>query len=286
MLEPFRAENIEDAFKRIDKTTFVDELVDSISRLKVYSAVLKRSIARESCMTSMYMKESLHSSRMETTRTSLQNSLEKAALDDDSDKDVNEVRNYFAATRYGREYLMRTGVFSEEMLLEMHRILLSGNVYRTTESIGCYRTEQNFIQNVNSKEITFVPPEAKQVKPLMDNLISFMNNPASGERNLVNAAVIHEQFETIHPFRRRKRSRRPHAYPAIPFQSPRDRNALAFLERGHRKGKIPLLQDAERRSHEWRLERMDKVFPRNCRPSVRQVRGKHPENRGTLRFMP
>jgi len=200
MLEPFRAENIEDAFKRIDKTTFVDELVDSISRLKVYSAVLKRSIARESCMTSMYMKESLHSSRMETTRTSLQNSLEKAALDDDSDKDVNEVRNYFAATRYGREYLMRTGVFSEEMLLEMHRILLSGNVHRTTESIGCYRTEQNFIQNVNSKEITFVPPEAKQVKPLMDNLISFMNNPASGERNLVNAAVIHEQFETIHPF--------------------------------------------------------------------------------------
>jgi len=200
MLNPYNAENIEAAFEHINKALFIDELVDSVSRLKVYSAVLKRSIARESCLTSMYMKESLHSSRMETTRTSLQNSLEKTVLEDNSDKDVNEVRNYSAATRYGREYLMRTGNFTEEMLLEMHRILLSGNVHRTTNSIGCYRTEQNFIQNEKSKEITFVPPAVKCVKPLMDNLIRFMNNPESGERNLINAAVIHEQFETIHPF--------------------------------------------------------------------------------------
>lgn len=200
MLEPFDAKNIEVAFEHVDKTSFVDELVDSVSRLKVYSAVLKRSIARDSCMTSMYMKESLHSSRMEGTRTSLQNSLEKTTLEDDSDKDVNEVRNYSRATRYGRDYLMRTGAFTEEMLLEMHKILLSGNVHRTTDTIGCYRSEQNYIQNENSKEITFVPPEAKKVKLLMDNLISFMNNPTSNERSLVNAAVIHEQFETIHPF--------------------------------------------------------------------------------------
>lgn len=200
MQEPFAASRIESAFERIDKTAFVDELVDSVSRLKVYSALLERSIARESCMASMYIKESLHSSRMEGTRTSLQSSLEKTALEDDSDKNVNEVKNYSAATRYGRDYLMRTGIFTEEMFLEMHRILLSGNLHCLTDNIGLYRTEQNFIQNENSKEITFVPPEAKFVKPLMDNLIAFMNSPTSGERNLVNAAVIHEQFETIHPF--------------------------------------------------------------------------------------
>ena len=200
MQEPFKAKNIEAAFESIDRTTFIDEMVDAVSRLKVYAAVLQRSIARGSCMTSMYVKEGLYSSRMEGTKSSLENSLEKVALEDDSDKDVNEVRNYAAATRYGREYLMRTGEFSEEMLLEMHRILLSGDVHKTTELVGCYRTEQNFIQNEKSKEVTFVPPEAKYVKALMDNLIAFMNRPESGERNLVNAAVIHEQFETIHPF--------------------------------------------------------------------------------------
>ncbi|MCF0222554.1 MAG: Fic family protein [Fibrobacter sp.] len=200
MLVPYVAKNIETAFESIDRTTFVDELVDSVSRLKVYSAVLKRSVARESCLASMYMKESLHSSRMEGTRTSLENSMGKEALKDDSDKDANEVKNYSDATRYGRDYLLRTGVFSEEMILEMHRILLGGNVHKTTELVGCYRDKQNFIQNENSKEITFVPPDARDVKRLMDNLIAFMNNPASGERNLVNAAVIHEQFETIHPF--------------------------------------------------------------------------------------
>ena len=108
MQEPFAASRIESAFERIDKTAFVDELVDSVSRLKVYSALLERSIARESCMASMYIKESLHSSRMEGTRTSLQSSLEKTALEDDSDKNVNEVKNYSAATPYGRDYLMRT----------------------------------------------------------------------------------------------------------------------------------------------------------------------------------
>ena len=46
MQEPFKAENIEAAFECIDKTAFIDELVDSVSRLKVYSAVLQRSIAR------------------------------------------------------------------------------------------------------------------------------------------------------------------------------------------------------------------------------------------------
>ena len=61
MLKPFIAESIEVAFDCIDKSTFIDELVDSVSRLKVYSAVLKRSIARESCIASMYIKESLHS---------------------------------------------------------------------------------------------------------------------------------------------------------------------------------------------------------------------------------
>lgn len=200
MLKPFVAENIEAAFDCIDKSTFIDELVDSVSRFKVYSAILKRSVARESCLTLMYIKESLHSSRMEGTHTSLESSLEKTTLDDDTDKDVNEVRNYSAATKYGCDYLMRTGAFTHEMLLEMHRILLGGNVHRTTDSIGRYRCEQNFIQNEDSREITFVPPEAKCVKPLMDNLVSFMNHPASGERNLVNAAVIHAQFETIHPF--------------------------------------------------------------------------------------
>lgn len=200
MREPFKAKNIEAAFESIDKTTFFDELVDSVSRLKVYGAVLQRSIARESCMTSMYVKEGLYSSRMEGTKSSLESSLEKVALEDESDKDVNEVRNYAAATRYGREYLIRVGEFSEEMLLEMHRILLSGNVHKITDQVGCYRTEQNFIQNEKSKEVTFVPPEAKYVKPLMDNLIAFMNKPESSERNLVNVAVIHEQFETIHPF--------------------------------------------------------------------------------------
>ena len=136
---------------------------------------------------------------MEGTRITLEDSLESRVAENDS-KDSNDLENYMEAMSCGLTYLIRDGKFSEAMILNMHKILLSGNVHKTSENIGHYRTTQNYIQNESTKEVSYIPPEPARVKKLMDNLISYMNCPSDKQRIIVNAALIHAQFETIHPF--------------------------------------------------------------------------------------
>ena len=77
---------------------------------------------------------------------------------------------------------------------------MNGNV-RKPEVIGKYRTEQNYIgKNDGTHAITYTPPAPEKVPELMDNLISYINEPSDILKPLVRIAVIHAQFETIHPF--------------------------------------------------------------------------------------
>ena len=77
---------------------------------------------------------------------------------------------------------------------------MRGNVRKPAE-IGEYRKKQNYIgRNDKSHSITFVPPTPDKVPSLMSNLIDYINNPSDNLRPLVRTAIIHAQFETIHPF--------------------------------------------------------------------------------------
>jgi len=198
-MNPFEAENIEKALDCINKDEFFDELVDSLAYMKFFSSTLEKSVAKSLCKQSFLWNENRFSSSMEDTRISLEDSLENRVTECDS-KDSNDLKNYMEAMTCGLTYLIRDGKFSEAMILNMHKILLSGNVHKTSENIGCYRLTQNFIQNKSTKEVSYVPPEPALVKKLMDNLISYMNSPSPKQRCVVNAAIIHAQFETIHPF--------------------------------------------------------------------------------------
>ena len=77
---------------------------------------------------------------------------------------------------------------------------MQGNV-RKPSCVGEYRTEQNYIgKNDKTHAITFVPPVPEDVPALMNNLIDYMNSTDDTYRPLVRTAIIHAQFETIHPF--------------------------------------------------------------------------------------
>jgi Fic family protein len=90
--------------------------------------------------------------------------------------------------------------FSHEFFWDIHSSLMQGNV-RKPKVIGAYRSEQNYIgKNDSSHAITFVPPAPERVYDLMTNLIDYINNPGDRFRPLVRTAIIHAQFETIHPF--------------------------------------------------------------------------------------
>lgn len=77
---------------------------------------------------------------------------------------------------------------------------MKGNV-RKPSVVGQYRTEQNYIgKNDRTHAITFIPPKPEDVPILMNNLIEYINNPSDKYRPLVRTAIMHAQFETIHPF--------------------------------------------------------------------------------------
>lgn len=184
----------------IDQTYFFEELIDATTKLEVYKEKIKDSKLDSSWfMPTLQQKEALASSMLEGTQATLDGVLINQVTPNDKDKNLNEVANYYVATVHGYEVLRKRD-FSDEFFFDIHCALMQGNV-RKPSLIGAYRTEQNYIGKYDKTHaITFVPPAPEKVSGLMDNLIEYINNPTDKYRPLVRTAIIHAQFETIHPF--------------------------------------------------------------------------------------
>ena len=184
----------------IDYRQFIDELINASSKLEVYKEKIKDSKINSSWfMPTLQTKEALASSSLEGTQATLDGVLTNQASPNTDDQNLNEVQNYFNTIETGGKILIRES-FSNEFFYEIHSVLMDGNV-RKPDLIGSYRTEQNYIgKNDKTHAITFVPPAPEDVPALMNNLIDYINNPSDSFQPLIRAAVIHAQFETIHPF--------------------------------------------------------------------------------------
>ena len=149
----------------------------------------------------MYVrKEALLSSQIEGTQASLQHVLafERGAKIDNPD-DVEEVINYINALDYGIEKLADFPM-SLRLIKELHGILLQG-VRGKEQTPGQFRTVQNWIGPAGSspKTATLVPPPPQEALRAMQELELYLHEHAAVP-HLVNCALIHYQFETIHPF--------------------------------------------------------------------------------------
>ncbi len=200
MKEAYKASNLPLKDGIINPTIFMEELIDATSKLEVYKEKIKDSKLDSSWfMPTLQQKEALASATLEGTQATLDGVLINQVTKNDEDVNVNEVVNYYKATILGIRTL-ETHDFSNDFIKNLHTILMSGNV-RKPDVIGEYRTQQNYIGKKDpSHSITFTPPVAENVPNLMDNLIKYINNPDDRLRPLVRIAIIHAQFETIHPF--------------------------------------------------------------------------------------
>lgn len=184
----------------IDQGRFFNELIDATVRLEVYKTKVKDSKINSGWfMPTLELKEALESTKVEGTQATLEGVFTNQVEPNKRDQSLNEVANYCNATVFGFKYLLRND-FSHEFFYEIHKELMEGNVSKPV-TIGKYRTEQNYIsRNDASHTITYIPPEPDKVPVLMNNLVTYMNNPGDDYRPLVRAAIVHAQFETIHPF--------------------------------------------------------------------------------------
>lgn len=150
-------------------------------------------------------REAVLSSRIEGTQTGIAGLYEYEARQlslptfDSSkpEEDAREVLNYVKALEHGLERL-NTLPISLRLLREMHALLLKG-VRGERAYPGEFRTSQNWIGGATINSAEFVPPPPTEIHGLLDNLEKYIHLPHDYPP-LVRLAIIHQQFETIHPF--------------------------------------------------------------------------------------
>lgn len=147
-------------------------------------------------------KEALLTSQIEGTQATLTDLFdEEAGFKVSNTDDVEEVTNYLRAFRWVQEQLRdQKGLpISVRLLCEAHRLLLDG-ARGTGKQPGELRRSQNWIGGTRPGNATFVPPPPERVPALLADMERFIHEGATDLPPMVRVALIHAQFETIHPF--------------------------------------------------------------------------------------
>jgi Fic family protein len=145
-------------------------------------------------------KEALLSSQIEGTRVSLKGVLEfEANLKPTDDiNQINDVLNYIRAMNFGLA-ACKTEPISIGLMNSIHRILIEGTRGHLLDP-GKIRYEQNWVgPNDSIFAAKYIPPPPGAVLPLMQDLEQFIKNKDKIPP-LIRIALIHAQFETIHPY--------------------------------------------------------------------------------------
>lgn len=156
----------------------------------------------------MLHREAILSSRMEGTVTTpeqlvlLEAETESPGRKPRGDADTQEVLNYVRAMQHGLELLAELPV-SLRLIREVHRVLLSGT-RGGSQDPGEFRRSQNFIRGPWSERIEdarFVPPPVPEMKQALSDFEKYLHLDEVADPFLIRLALIHYQFEAIHPFR-------------------------------------------------------------------------------------
>lgn len=147
-------------------------------------------------------KEALLTSQIEGTQATLTDLFdEEAGFKVSNTDDVEEVTNYLRAFRWVQAQLRdpKGLPISVRLLCDAHRLLLDG-ARGAGKQPGELRRSQNWIGGTRPGNALFVPPPPERVAELLADMERFIHDTATDLPPMVKVALIHAQFETIHPF--------------------------------------------------------------------------------------
>ena len=193
----FQPNNINRSWEISDMEVFnlLSKADRQLGRLDMYSEYVNIDL-----FISMHIaKEATQSSKIEGTQTNMEEAfLDKEDVSFEKRDDWEEVQNYIAAMNEAVK-MLHTLPFSSRLIKQTHKILLSG-VRGEHKLPGEYRNSQNWIGGATINDAVFIPPVHTSIGDLMSDIEKFANDELNPMPDLLKVALIHYQFETIHPF--------------------------------------------------------------------------------------
>lgn len=167
-----------------------------------YDGILQSMVNPTVLLSPLTSQEAVLSSRIEGTQTTLKQVLEyDAAPSKEAEQkgDLREVVNYRAAMQQAVGWLRKTGL-DMESVCRIHKVLLTG-VRGQRSSPGFIRTVQNWIGRPETpiEQAVYVPPTTVDLEEFLPDLERFM--ATTFQDVVVQTALVHAQFELLHPFR-------------------------------------------------------------------------------------
>lgn len=178
---------------------FVNELIDASKLLGVLEAKISDYRFNGVLLPTLYTKEALASMEIEGTQTTVTNILEDQITPVPSDEKIFIEYGNHVKTLSRSEDILRTDDFSNDFIQKIHLWMMQDVLDVTKSVIGKYKTRNNYIVGWQ-KKIVYVPPAYTETKKYMSDLVGYMNNRHDNISPLIKAAIVHSQFESIHPF--------------------------------------------------------------------------------------
>lgn len=202
-MEPYIPQELPLNLAALDWQTIACDLSQASAALAYYNGVLGSIVNPAIFLSPLETKEAVLSSRIEGTITTVDDVLrfevDLKPKTQTEENDIVEVLNYRKATRFANDWLRRGLPFNQTLICAIHNELMQG-VRGNNKHPGEIRRELVWIgpKGCKMENATYVPPEPLSLAGYLKNLVDYMNQ--TDHEALIQTAIMHAQFEIIHPF--------------------------------------------------------------------------------------
>lgn len=186
----------------LDMQRLMFPLMNAGTKIAVYNEKLKSTKVNHTNLLELFsLKEAVESTKIEGTQVTMDEMLNYRAVEKRATNDILEVVNYMRALREGQKLLNRYPI-SSSLIKKLHQVLMQGDSRGGSSVVaGEFRTIQNFLgpKGATIENATYIPPEPQLIAEYISNLDKYINENEE-DLPLIKVALLHSQFETIHPF--------------------------------------------------------------------------------------
>lgn len=192
---PFCKEQV----KKVESSKFLKELLEAVKYLSIFETKIEDSRLEDVIyLPKLEMTEIMSSLKIEGTHTKIEDYYQGQLFPEEVNLEMTELKNHNIALKNGTR-MARIEGFTNENIQEIHKLLFSESKnIKAGISIGKYKKVNNYIGRDNIR--IYEPPKVEETLEYMNDLISFMNDSSIELHPLIKCAIIHAQFESIHPF--------------------------------------------------------------------------------------